>query len=301
MHSKTNTWILIISGLIIFLSLIAQLVNFFIYKYPGNNYFPPNILHIAFSLILVYAGLILQVGKNTRLSKRGLELIYFFLVMCLVALATNAVQLTPFPPIDEQIVALENKLDIDMIAILKWTQEHPRLHLLLGFIYDSLTYQMCFIPLFVIAMGRFKIIKEYYFLLLFTTLIGFCFYYFYPTTAPASVISSPFFTPYQIATGLKFNEIHNYLIPSTLEGGLIALPSFHCIWALLCVYLLKEWPIPCLLLFLANIILIASCILLGWHYPIDVITGLILVLMSYWFLQWSKRCSPKPILGKLFK
>jgi len=289
MRSKLNTGILITSALIIVLAITALLVNSYIYKYPGNNYFPPNTIQIGLSLILFYVGLILQIGKDKHLTKIGLELIYFFLVMCLMALATNAVQLTTFLPIDQQIVAFENYFNIDMAALLKWTHSHPYIHIILGFTYDSLTNQMCVIPLFIIGMGRFQLIREYYFLLLSTILIGFGFYYFYPTTAPASVISSPLFTPYQIATGLKFKEIHNHIPPSTIEGGLIALPSFHCIWGLFCIYLLKEWPILCFILFLANMILIASCVLLGWHYPIDVVAGLLLALLGYGMLLWCKR------------
>ncbi|RUR13207.1 phosphatase PAP2 family protein [Legionella sp. km772] len=289
MRSKLNIWIFLLGGLVVLLSSTALLINSFIYKFLGNNYFPPNTIQIALSLLLFYFGLILQVGKDKHLTKIARELIYFFLIMCIIALSTNAIQLTPFPPIDQQIVAFEHYFNIDIPAILTWTHNHPKLHLILGFTYDSLTNQMCVLPLFLIAMGRFQLIREYYFLLLFSTLFGFGFYYFYPTTAPASVIHSPFFTPYQIATGLKFKEIHNHLPPSTIEGGLIALPSFHCIWALFSIFLVKEWPLVCAILVGGNIILIASCILLGWHYPTDIMAGFLLAGFSYVFLLWCKR------------
>lgn len=295
MRNKVNTGIMLLSVLILFLVILALLVNSFIYKYPGNNYFPPNTIQIGLSLVLFYSGLTLQVGKGRYLTKIGLELIYFFLVMCLIALATNAVQLTPFSPIDLHIVAFEDHFNIDMTAILAWTHRYPTIHLILAFTYDSLSNQMSIIPLFIIGIGRFDLIREYYFLLLLTLLIGFSFYYFFPTTAPASVISSPYFTSYQIATGLKFNEIHHYLPPSTIEGGLIALPSFHCIWAIFCIYLLKDFPILCIILSLANLVLAASCILLGWHYLIDIIAGIILALFSYGVLWWCKQVRQSPV------
>ncbi len=291
MHSRLDISIVFLSGIIIFLAIVALLVNFFIYHYPGNNYFPPNTIQIGLSLLFFYIGLRLQIGKERYLSKIGRELIYFFLVMCIIAFATNAVQLTPFTPIDQHIVRFEHYFKINMPALLSWTHTHPTLHLIFGFIYDSLTNQMCVIPLFIIGIGRFQLIREYYCLLLFSLLIGFVFYYFYPTTAPASVITSSLFTPYQIATSLKFKEIHHYIPPSTIEGGLIALPSFHCIWALFCVYLLKEWPIACFILFLANLILIISCILLGWHYLSDILAGFLLVFFAYYFLLWCKKNS----------
>ncbi|HBD9376085.1 TPA: phosphatase PAP2 family protein, partial [Legionella pneumophila] len=243
---------------------------------------------IACIILLNYIGMILVFGKNNRVTRSGLELINFFVVMSIIALATNAVQLTPFPPIDKQIIKLEAQLGINMVSILEWTNKYQFFKYLLAIIYDTLPYQMSILPLCVIVSGRFYILKDYYFLLLSTTLLGFTFYYFFPTTAPASEIQNSLFAPEQIATGLKFYQIHHYIQPTTIEGGLIALPSFHTIWAILCVYLIKDWFIPCLLLSIINVLLILSCVLLGWHYPVDILTAIILVGLSYYLLTLVK-------------
>ena len=277
-----------LAGFILLLSIIALLINHFIFQYPGNNFFPENMPLLTSIILITNLGLVLLFGKNSRASQSGIEFIYFFCVMSVIALASNAVQLTPFPTIDKKILALDEYFNINIPAILAWTHNQPNFKEVLGFIYDTLPYQMSIIPLFVIVMGRFHLLREYFFLLLFTALIGFSFYYFFPTTAPASIIKSPFFSPYQIATGLKFNEIHHHIIPTTAEGGLIALPSFHTIWAILSVYLLKEWTIPCILLGIMNTLLIASCVLLGWHYFVDVLAALILVGISYCVLKFHK-------------
>lgn len=260
-------------------SIIAMLVNYLFYNYPGNNYFPENMLLLFTTVILVNLGLILYFNHEHRLRHSGIQLGYFFITMSLIALATNAVQLTPFNPIDRYIASLEARLHIDMVGILLWTNHYIQFKHILSYIYDSLALQMTFIPLLVIALGRFQVLKEYYFMLLLTTLIGFIFYYFFPTTGPASIIHSSLFSNDQIATGFKFKQIHDHIIPTTIEGGLIALPSFHTIWALLCVYLLKEWMIPFILLSIINLLLIASCVLLGWHYLIDVVAGIALTLL----------------------
>lgn len=284
MCTRLERWIILLSFCIIILSVSSFWFNFFIYQYPGNNYFPDNTLHIALSLILFYTGFLLLLGKNSRFTQSSIELIYFFAVMSIIALATNAVQLTPFPTIDAQIIKFEAKAHINMLQVVAWTYSHPNWYMVLAIIYDSLTYQMCFIPLFILAMGKFTLLRDYYFLLLFTVLFGFIFYYFFPTTAPASMLSSPYFSSYQIATGLKFRQIHQHLSPSTIEGGLIALPSFHTIWALFCVYLLKDWFVAWFILLVINLLLIASCVLIGWHYPIDIVAGLLLAAVSFYLL-----------------
>jgi len=137
-------------------------------------------------------------------------------------------------------------------------------------------------------------VHEFYFLLLVSMIIGFVFYYFFPTMAPSSVIDSPYFLEEQRATALKFSQIHHYLQPTTIEGGLIAMPSFHVIWAYLCLYALRGWPILCGILFPVNCLLALACILLGWHYPIDLVGSIVVILMSQAILRYCYRKSQTP-------
>lgn len=288
----TRSTIWLGSSLFIF-SLVALGVNAYSYHYPGNNYFPPHTFFIACSLALMYVGFCLQFGRENTFAILLQEIIYFFFIMALIALATNAVQYTPFPVIDQIILDFETTLSIDLKLVLSWTHEHPKLVQLLAFIYNSLPFQMVYFPLIIIVTKKLPYIREYYFLLLISTLFGFGFYYFFPTTGPASIIDSPYFSEIQRATGLKYAQIHNHIPPSTLEGGMIALPSFHVIWAWFCLYLLRPWPLAFYIMLPINILLVASCVLLGWHYPIDILGGLIFILVSHGFYimcqtKWEK-------------
>lgn len=298
MKLNHNRYLFLLSGLILFLASLSFIINALNYKFPGNNYFPAQTPLIALIILLAYTGFIILFGKDNRLSKACIEILYFFAVMAVIALATNAVQLTPFSPIDKELLKFESFFNINLIAVMEWTAHYSFLKNILAIVYDTLPYQMSILPICVIVSGKFDLLKDYYFLLLITTLMGFLLYYFFPTTAPASVLDSSLFTPEQIATGFKFNQIHNHVIPTTNEGGLIALPSFHTIWALLCVYLLKEWPIACLLLFIINCFLIAACVLLGWHYPVDILVAFIIVGISYYLLlctkHYLKNTEPRP-------
>lgn len=286
--------VLILSGFIVSLSLIIILINHYIYHFPGNSFFPDNVWIQVVILLVTYIGINLLFKKNSRPTIIIQEIIYLFAVIAVIAFATDAVQLTPFPVIDQDIIALEKKMHIDLLHLLEWTDRHILFKKILNYIYDSLEYQMSILPLIVIFTGRTYLLREYYFLLLCTTLLGFGFYYFFPTTAPASILNSPLFTSEQIATGLKFNEIHHHILPSTNEGGLISLPSFHVIWAFLCVNLIREWPIPCIILTLINILLSFSCVSLGWHYYSDLVGSIVVLLMSYYFLRKYLKIKDKP-------
>ncbi|KTD15594.1 hypothetical protein Lgra_0260 [Legionella gratiana] len=288
MNQISSRPINILAGLMLALSAIVFLINHFFFKYQGNNYLPGGTPFLATVLLLFNFGLILYFQKGSKFRQIGKELLYLFGIMCLIAIATNAVQLTPFPPIDKSIVNFENYLHLPMDSLVVWTNNHPKFKYLLGVTYDSLTYQMSILPLFVIFTCHFHLVREYYFYLLCTTLIGFSFYYFFPTTAPASILNSTLFSISQIATGLKFEQIHHYIIPTTNDGGLIALPSFHAIWAILCVNLVRDWKIIWVALSIINLFLIASCVLLGWHYLTDILGSFIVLLISYYFFNKCK-------------
>lgn len=274
--------------LLTLLSITAITVNYFGNHYPGNNYFPPNVFSLAIVLLLTYGGFIIQFGQTSQLAAGVKEIIYFFIVMSILALATNAAQLTPFQPIDKQISTVELSLSINIQTIVDWTNTKPVFKSLLEFIYDTLPYQMCYFPLFVIIAKRTQYAREYYFLFLISALIGFSFYYFFPSSAPASILNSNYFSTSQLATGLKFMQIHHHIQPTTLEGGMIAFPSFHVIWAWLCLYLIRGWPILFMFMLPVNLLLIASCVLLGWHFPTDLVGGVAIIIISHSLLYFCQ-------------
>lgn len=279
------------SLLFLMISSIALVVNAWTYQYPGNDYFPPNTLLIQATLLLMYLGFYVQHGKNSRATQMMQEVFFFFLIMTVIIVATNAAQYTPFAPIDKHLLAFEAWLPFRVEDLMAWTAQHPRIKQYFEAVYLSLTYQMTYLPLLIILLGRTRIIREYYFLLLVTALLGYGFYYFFPTTAPASMLTSPYFSDLQYATSLKFNQIHQHIQPTTLEGGMIAFPSFHVIWAWLCVYLLRPWPIAFVFLGVINASLVLSCVMLGWHYPIDVLGSIIVIGLGHALQAHCRRSS----------
>lgn len=288
-RSVCRNSILILSLILFVLSGSAFFINDNFFHFSGNNYFPKGSALLFLNLFLILIGVRTTFDKNHYASKLVWFVLMFFLVMAEIVLLTNAAQYTPFTPIDNKIVAFEHLLHIDMAGIIAWTNQHDNLRFVLGLSYDSLTYQLTIIPLAVALMGEFDRLKEFFCLLLFSAIIGFTGYYFFPTAAPASIVISHFFMPEQLATGIKFNEIHHHIPPSTLEGGMIALPSFHAIWAWFCLYLVRQWKILFFLLLAWNCLLIASCVLLGWHYFSDLLGSIILIVITHlcvnrWFL-----------------
>ncbi|STX51740.1 Uncharacterised protein [Legionella busanensis] len=279
---------IITSLLIAILSSLAFYVNSHYYHYIGNNYFPPFALWAGISLCLILIGLRLQFSLNDYFIEITYAFAGLYFSMLFIALATNAAQYSPFPPIDKYIVALESKFYIDLPALMAWTNQYPNFKLILGLAYDSLAWQMGFLPLLVALLGQFSKVWEYFCLLLISAMIGFTFYYFFPTTAPASILKSPFFLPEQYITGIKFTQIHHHQQPTSLEGGMIALPSFHFIWAWLCLYVVRGFKPLFILILIINFFLALSCILLGWHYPLDLVGSIIVLLITHFIYNYLK-------------
>lgn len=271
------------------LSITALWINTTRTHYIGNNYSPFNIKWACTALILTYLGTCLYYTSSHHITQKIKELGLFFGCMALVLLGTNAVQYTPFTPIDQNILNWSTWIHTDVAQTIAWTYAHPTLYKSMTLIYKSIDYQLTYLPLMFILFGRFKRLHEYYFLLLTTALIGFTFYYFFPTTAPASVVNSPYFIEAQYATGLKFKQIHAHIKPTTIEGGMIAFPSFHVIWAWLCVWLVRDWTWVFKPLLILNTGIAVSCVLLGWHYILDIIASFAVLGIAHGIHQHSHR------------
>lgn len=278
--------------LFILFSGVTLGVNALVYQYPGNVYFPKQTPWVFIILLFIYSGFYLQYGKHSTATQKTRAILQLFATMALILVGCTAAQFTPFPPIDTHILKWGEWMHIDFVALVHWSRTHPVLNDGLDILYDSIALQMTYLPLLLILFGHFKRVHEYCFLLLITALIGYGFYYFFPTTAPASMFDSPDFTTAQHATSLKFRQIHAHIPPTTLEGGMIAFPSFHVIWAWLCSFLVRDWRFAFGLVLLVNIAVTCSCVLLGWHYILDVAASIIVLAIAHYIY-----CKSYPTTG----
>lgn len=281
-------------ALALFLSFTSLLLNHFFFHYHGNNYFPDGSFGMGISLLLMMLGCRVLFSNEHRTYLIARKTVLFFIVMATLATMTNAAQYTPFSPIDKVLIALESRLGVNMAAIVAWTAHHPIVKQVLVYSYASIDYQLSCLPLIIIFLRQFDVLNEFFFLLVCSFILGFSFYYFFPTVAPASLIASPYFFSEQHDTGIKFMEIHRHQIPSTPYGGMVALPSFHALWAWFSLYLCRRIWVLWVLLLPLNLLLVASCVLLGWHYPIDILGSVALALLCHTAYFYCKRHYLRP-------
>lgn len=259
--------------------------NNYYWHYSLVNYFLADALSIVCFGVLCTWGCFYILGPQSKITQTLAYIIAYFLIVALVMYATTAIQLTPFEPIDEQLFHADLLLFYNGETALHVLYQHPLVLKCLYKAYNAMAFEVILLPILLIFLRQFLAIKRYFFFVLSTLFIGFIIYYFWPSMAPASIMHSPHFLPEQYNTGQKFYEIHHHLVPHSRLGGLISMPSFHVIWAILCQMI--TWNVRwlwCLMLPL-NILIAAGALFLGWHYLVDLIASGLICALVWWIAR----------------
>lgn len=274
--NRLSVYSILMATLLFLFASSAQYYNHQVTHYIGNEYVQPALYLLTLPLCLMWVGLKLFTNKYPFIEKRILSSLTLYLFLCLMVYLTSAIQYTPFQSIDKSLIQLDNLLFFKTTHVLNWTYQHPLMQGALAICYGLLNWELVLVFFIIIFLPDEGKNSDFYFCMLFTAMVGFIFYYFFPTIAPASLFDNPHFYKEQYDTGKKFYDIHHYLTPNTLEGGMIAMPSFHTIWALLCQHHLRRFPIIWYCVLPINIMIVLACVMLGWHYLIDVLSALFL-------------------------
>lgn len=288
---RHNKFLRSVWGMYALFCLMTWALNFTVYRYPGNDYglteLQPFLL--LFKLWIIGFGFSLFWGKEAQSVRFINEVLTAIFVFACLFWGATFIQYTPFPIVDRYLVAADHFFHLDVGMLVTGVHQRPFLNAFLNKIYFSLDSEIVLVLILMISARRYALLYEYYTYLMISALLGFAIYYLFPTTAPASVFSSPYFSESQHATGIKFNEIHHYLPPTTADGGLVSFPSFHVIWAWFSMYLVRCWRFLFIVLCFFNLCLVISCVVLGWHYWVDILGSVGVIGLTHWIYYRSKR------------
>lgn len=275
-YVDSGSWVLF--SLLLFnvcLAAALNLTNLLDMHFTGNTFFPAE-WGWANPLMLALFCVTLRFSKDLhpRVAFFTYYLPLYFFIAELIVWVTMGIQYTPFHPIDQTLLHWDQALHFSTPALLSFTQAHLFFHKLMIFTYNALEPELYALPLLMAALYCKRSTQTFLIAVLISYPIGALIYYFFPTTAPASIIHNPHFMAAQHDTYLKFYEVHHRMqITTGTDGGLIAFPSFHVIWGILLAYLTIErkwifYPVACF-----NALLILATMMLGWHYLVDVLAG----------------------------
>lgn len=280
--SREDRWLAgwLLAALLTAGALLALNAAFF--HYTGISYFPRECWWLAFvALDLAVFGQWVR-ERSPGASFAAVNLAFYALTAAVMGVLTTGIQYSPFPRIDPALARWDAILGWDTVAVMHWLAMRPALRSFLIRCYDSTELQLALAP-FVAALAHDRRrLRVFLYAIVYSSFIGSLVYYFFPSSGPAGVFDSPDFLAVQRLTHLKYEQVHNFQPVTTLLGGLIAFPSFHVAWSVLATYAALPRKKIFLALAVLNVLVIASTVLLGWHYLVDVPAGMALALMCLW-------------------
>lgn len=291
--SREDRWLAawLLAALLIAAALLA--VNSLWFRYTGISYFPRECWWLAFvALDFAIFGHWVR-PRSPYASFVSVNLAFYALTAAVMGVLTTGIQYSPFPRIDPALAKWDAVLGWDTVAVLDWVARRPSLRAFLNLCYNSTELQLVLAPFIAAYAHDRRRLRVLIYGTVYSSIAGSLFYYFFPSSGPAGVFSSPDFLPVQRLTHLKYEQVHNFQPVTTLLGGLIAFPSFHVAWSVLATYAALPRKSIFLTLVVLNAVVIASTVLLGWHYLVDVPAGVLLALVCLWSGEITyRRLSP---------
>ncbi|MEK7233629.1 MAG: phosphatase PAP2 family protein [Elusimicrobiota bacterium] len=280
--SREDRWLAgwLLAALLAAVALLV--VNAACFHYTGISYFPRECWWLAFVALdcAIFGHWVRE--RSSHVSFVFVNLAFYALTVAVMGVLTTGIQYSPFPRIDPMLASWDARLGWDTVAVLHGVSQRPMLRAFLNLCYNSIELQLVVAP-FVAALAHDRRrLRVFLYGIVYSSIAGSLIYYFFPSSGPAGIFQSPDFLPVQRLTQIKFEQVHHFQPVTTLLGGLIAFPSFHVCWSVLATYAALPrkkvlWALGAL-----NVFAVASTVLLGWHYLVDVPAGLFLAFACLW-------------------
>ncbi|MBI3552189.1 MAG: phosphatase PAP2 family protein [Elusimicrobia bacterium] len=255
-------------------------INALWFHFTGISYFPRPAIALIAPLLEVAAFAAYARGLDARAAFVLRNYSGFLLLASAVSVMTSAIQFTPFSPIDARIAAWDSRLGVSVTGAMSWSFARPWLWSLMRASYPALNLELFLVPLAADLFLDRRRTRVFLYAVAYSYIVGGLFYYLFPSSGPASILPGELFSPEQRLTSLKFHQVHHFQEVTTLMGGMVALPSFHAVWAILLTYAAaadRRLFVPVALL---NGLVVLSTLLLGWHFLVDIAASALLCAAS---------------------
>ena len=209
-------------------------------------------------------------------------LLFLLMISPPVAMMDYPLQALALPLQDAQFAAIDRALGFDWIAHLTWLSKHPNVSMLLVIAYRSCMVQLAFIIMLLSVYQRFDHLRELLTLFVLTCLIVFVFstllpaegaYVFHAPSDSIRLLGSKSIGEIHVADirALRAGTLHD--IDLATVQGLVSLPSFHAIFAILLAWSARSYRWLFAPAATWNALVCVSAIAVGGHYLIDIIAG----------------------------
>lgn len=195
-------------------------------------------------------------------------------VLSYLAVTTN------FRLVDAPLAAMDKCLGFDWLSYHRWVGAHPNYHRAIRFAYASMVNQIWLIAAFLSFTGRLSRLRAFLQLSSVTLLVAILVSLFFPAASAAKYFQA------QTHVGVPGFSQFEPLRAGTLTTidlnamqGLVSMPSFHTIMAILFCWAVRRTP-AALVLIPLNIALVLATPTEGGHYLVDVIAGAVVAFCA---------------------
>jgi hypothetical protein len=251
---------------------------------------------LSISLFYFYA------GRDRRIQEFAHFTAQIFTLYSFVVLFSYLVVSTDAPLVDAAFDRIDKFFGLDWVAWTKWVAAHPQIYLILAVAYNSQPIQAFFCYIYNIHTRAFWRNSEIWWLTFISILITIGGSAVFPASNPYvfyGLLGADHFAHMTQFLGLR-EGLH--VITFGMNEGIIQLPSFHTILAIIFTYNVRHnrW------LFVSAIVLnttvILACPSVGSHYFVDLPAGAAVAVATIWAVcrlgrHFAWGLQPKPSLG----
>ena len=242
------------------------------------------VLLAVISLFYWYTGRDRRIMEFAHFGAQLLSLYALLMLLSYLAVSTDA------PLADRAFDAIDKALGLDWIAWTEWVNAHPGVSWCLSIAYGSLSIQALIAYVYNVHTRSSWRNSEIWWVTFISALITIAGSAAFPASNPYvyyALSNGDTFLHYQHFLGLRDGTMH--IIGFTDAQGLIQLPSFHTILAIMLTYNMRynRWLFT--IFFALNGVLILSCPTEGSHYFIDLIAGAVVAAATIWAVRRLRR------------
>lgn len=248
---------------------------------PAYTYALPSILLlICISLFYFYTGREQRIMEFAHFAAQLLALYAVTMPLTFLAVSTNA------PLHDNAFDGIDKAMGLDWVAWTQWMTGHPYLRWILAVVYGSLPVQGFFCYIYNVHTREFWRNTELWWATFISLIITIAGSAAFPAMNPYvyyGLESSDRFIHMGQFLGLRDGTMR--VVSTQIHEGLVQLPSFHTILAILMTYNVRHNHWLLAFAVVLNAALIISCPTEGSHYFIDLFAGVAVAAVTIWGIR----------------